>query len=333
MAFSFNMGSLTGTGTKTTSTDPDDLPTSAVAEVVTTPTTTRTATATTPTTYASTTTTVMSDVVSNGEGIVEYDECGNPFSSQTQPISVSNTYVSPTSKTALVSPVTVGKTTLSSIPSIFSTKVTTGGTNVPAYSPQSTILQGIAVMNTQGILSDTQASNSESSESLDAEEFTHSVETVEASLQTVTLFAALGCTVTDNPDADYSLLTAQTNQQHSFNPNISNVTELPDPRPPGEADLSTQDSFTSQDDSFYDPLADTAPSTTQDATSAINHIVSIGSKATLLGADLVSLNMDKTSGTTLLQFSANETTKTTTSSEFTANKVGGLLKNIEGECS
>ena len=274
MAFSFNMGSLTGM-TKLAATDEES------------------------SSEGGTDMTVAIDVTVADPATLSIPEAttaenitvGSDLSSISR---MSSAYVPPSSKTSLVSSITVGNISVSSIPTMFSKTTEINGRTIEKKTKEYSILSATSIMATNN-----------------AAVFD---ETNDVSLETINFFESLGCAVLDSPSSDYTLLQDQTDQTQLKNPNIATGTDLKKNRN-GEAGQSTQDSFPSSDDPFYDTLSEVGKSSVQTTEAAVISRFNLGSKATSLASDVAVINTNKEYNSTLKQFKSptrrSESTPTT----------------------
>jgi len=200
---------------------------------------------------------------------------------------LSTAYVSPSKKTSLVSPIQVGNTKITAVPSMFSSAVRLPGRRLGKSTREYTILSAMGEM-----VEDTADVSVE----------------LGISIETIQFFAALGCTVQDDPDKLYTLVGDQTDQTHVSNPHIETDDDSKNDYG-GVAAMDPVKTFPNSSDPFYEESTRTAPTTKSQAISAITRRVQLGEKSVKIAADIATINTGREYDSTLKQFKKTETKK------------------------
>ena len=135
----------------------------------------------------------------------------------------------------------------------------------------------------------------------------------ETSLESLNLLEAMGYTVLDNYDADYSLLNVQTDTETIENPNIQ--TEISSGPTAG---ISAKTSFPNKDDPFYD--VDTGTSTTEDSERSLIKKLRTGEKTITLSADIATVNLSSKISSTTKSFQKAESNSSSSKMKKTSYK-------------
>tara|TARA_R110000824_G_scaffold32672_1_gene105273 strand:+ start:13043 stop:13981 length:939 start_codon:yes stop_codon:yes gene_type:complete len=219
---------------------------------------------------------------------------------------LSTAYVSPSKKTSLVSPIQVGSTTVTSIPKMFPSTVRVAGRIISKSSREYTILTGFGAMAMAGNTA------------------TAPIEQGIA-IETLQFFAAMGCTVQDDPDKLYTMVRDQTDQTQISNPNIETGEDSKSDYG-GIATAEPQKTFPSSSDPFYEESTRTTPTTKSKVVSAITKRVQLGEKSVRIAADIATINTGKEYDSTLKQFKKTETKKQVITHRSKSSSGLGLTK-------